>query len=200
MPTADRVGGSPLSHLRAGSNVEQLSHWMPIRSTGDVLWLDSPRLGCGVAVGPFCRRPLVKRRVQRPGRQRTCGRGRFRGDFARWVDVGHRETGNDRHLLKLLRALLRAAVMQDGAVCHGEAGTPQGGVVSPGVCNVYRHGLELRRAKPGAVSMSSRCGWASRRCWSFLSDWFSIWRIRSRVTLNVRPTSSNVHGCSPPRP
>jgi len=26
--------------------------------------------------------------------------------------------------LKLLRALLRAAVMQDGAVCHGEAGTP----------------------------------------------------------------------------
>ena len=53
---------------------------------------------------------------------------------------------SDRHLLKLLRALLRAAVMQDGAVCHGEAGAPQGGVVSPGVCNVYRHGLDLRGA------------------------------------------------------
>ena len=35
---------------------------------------------------------------------------------------------------------------------------------------------------------------------SFLSDWFSIWRIRSRVTLNVRPTSSRVRGCSPPSP
>jgi len=27
-----------------------------------------------------------------------------------------------------------------------------------------------------------------------------IWRMRSRVTLNVRPTSSSVLGCSPPRP
>ena len=25
-----------------------------------------------------------------------------------------------------------------------------------------------------------------------MSDWFSIWRMRSRVTLNVRPTSSSV--------
>ena len=29
---------------------------------------------------------------------------------------------------------------------------------------------------------------------------FSIWRIRSRVTPNARPTSSSVHGCSPFRP
>jgi retron-type reverse transcriptase len=36
---------------------------------------------------------------------------------------------SDRHLLKLLRAMLRAAVVPDGAVCHGEAGAPQGGVV-----------------------------------------------------------------------
>ena len=30
--------------------------------------------------------------------------------------------------------------------------------------------------------------------------WFSIWRMRSRVTLNARPTSSSVRGCSPFRP
>jgi len=36
------------------------------------------------------------------------------------------------------------------------------------------------------------CESASAR--SFLSDWFSIWRMRSRVTLNVRPTSSSVRG------
>jgi len=36
----------------------------------------------------------------------------------------------------------------------------------------------------------SRC--ASGSASSFLSVWFSICRIRSRVTLNVRPTSSSV--------
>jgi RNA polymerase primary sigma factor len=29
---------------------------------------------------------------------------------------------------------------------------------------------------------------------------YATWRIRSRVTLNVRPTSSRVRGCSPPSP
>ena len=47
---------------------------------------------------------------------------------------------------------------------------------------------------------TSRSFCASARLCSFFSDWFSIWRIRSRVTLNVRPTSSSVRGCSPPSP
>ena len=34
----------------------------------------------------------------------------------------------DRHVLKLLRAMLRAGVMQDGAVTRSTTGTPQGGV------------------------------------------------------------------------
>ena len=29
--------------------------------------------------------------------------------------------------------------------------------------------------------------WGRASCWSFLRLWFSIWRMRSRVTLNVRP-------------
>ena len=37
---------------------------------------------------------------------------------------------SDRHVLKLLRAMLRAGVMQDGAVHRDVAGTPQGGVVT----------------------------------------------------------------------
>jgi group II intron reverse transcriptase/maturase len=52
------------------------------------------------------------------------------------------ERVSDRHLLKLLRAMLRAGVMQDGAVRRSEAGTPQGGVVSPVLCNVYLHRLD----------------------------------------------------------
>ncbi len=46
---------------------------------------------------------------------------------------------SDRHVLKLLRAMLRAGVMGDGAVRRELAGTPQGGVVSPLLANVYLH-------------------------------------------------------------
>ena len=57
---------------------------------------------------------------------------------------------SDRHLLKLLRAMLRSGVMQDGAVTRSEAGTPQGGVVSPLLCNVYLHRLDRCWAEHGA--------------------------------------------------
>jgi group II intron reverse transcriptase/maturase len=48
----------------------------------------------------------------------------------------------DRHVLKLLRALLRGGVMEDGSVRRSVTGTPQGGVVSPVLCNVYLHRLD----------------------------------------------------------
>jgi RNA-directed DNA polymerase len=48
----------------------------------------------------------------------------------------------DQPVLKLLRAMLRAGVMQDGQVQPTVAGTPQGGVFSPVMCNVYLHRLD----------------------------------------------------------
>src|SRR5262249_928145 len=48
----------------------------------------------------------------------------------------------DRGLLRLLRALFRAGVMEEGAVRRSVTGTPQGGVVSPLLCNVYLHRLD----------------------------------------------------------
>jgi RNA-directed DNA polymerase len=48
----------------------------------------------------------------------------------------------DQPVLKLLRAMLRAGVMEDGQVRRETAGTPQGGVVSPVMCNVYLHRLD----------------------------------------------------------
>lgn len=48
----------------------------------------------------------------------------------------------DRHILKLLRVLLRAGVMEEGTVRRSVNGTPQGGVVSPLLCNVYLHRLD----------------------------------------------------------
>ena len=48
----------------------------------------------------------------------------------------------DRSVLKLLRAMLRAGVMESGVVAHPVTGTPQGAVVSPLLCNVYLHRLD----------------------------------------------------------
>jgi RNA-directed DNA polymerase len=48
----------------------------------------------------------------------------------------------DRHVLKLLRSMLGAGVMVDGAIRRSMTGTPQGGVISPCLCNVYLHRLD----------------------------------------------------------
>ncbi|NEE04797.1 group II intron reverse transcriptase/maturase [Phytoactinopolyspora halotolerans] len=48
----------------------------------------------------------------------------------------------DQSVLKLLRAMLRAGVMESGVVRHSVTGTPQGGVISPVMCNVYLHRLD----------------------------------------------------------
>ena len=59
-------------------------------------------------------------------------------------------------------------------------------------------GLRARAALRRQVASRSIC--ASGRRFSFFSVLFSIWRIRSRVTPKVRPTSSSVSGSAPERP
>jgi group II intron reverse transcriptase/maturase len=44
---------------------------------------------------------------------------------------------SDRRVLKLLRQWLTAAVMEDGVVTNPSSGTPQGGVISPLLSNIY---------------------------------------------------------------
>ncbi len=56
---------------------------------------------------------------------------------------------SDRHILKLLRAMLRAGMMEDAAVRHSISGTPQGGVISPCLCNVYLHRLDRQWTERG---------------------------------------------------
>jgi RNA-directed DNA polymerase len=48
----------------------------------------------------------------------------------------------DRHILKLLRAMLRAGVLHEGAITRRVTGTPQGGVISPLLANIYLHRLD----------------------------------------------------------
>ena len=48
----------------------------------------------------------------------------------------------DQSILKLLRVILRAGVMEDGQVRRSVTGAPQGGPLSPLLCNVYLHRLD----------------------------------------------------------
>jgi RNA-directed DNA polymerase len=49
---------------------------------------------------------------------------------------------SDQGVLKLLRVMLRAGVMEDGQVRREVTGAPQGGPASPLLCNIYLHRLD----------------------------------------------------------
>ena len=49
---------------------------------------------------------------------------------------------SDRRVLKLVRLRLKAGVMEEGRVRKVVAGTPQGGVISPLLANIYLHELD----------------------------------------------------------
>jgi group II intron reverse transcriptase/maturase len=48
----------------------------------------------------------------------------------------------DQSILKLLRVIVRAGVMEDGQVRRSVMGVPQGGPLSPLLCNVYLHRID----------------------------------------------------------
>ena len=90
----------------------------------------------------------------------------------------------DQPVLKLLRAMLRAGVMQDGQVRPTVAGTPQGGVSTPPtqqvvsvsrsrwVTGVWSGAGERRGARPGRWS---RTRWGSGRGRSGPRSWRACW-------------------------
>jgi len=50
---------------------------------------------------------------------------------------------SDRRVLKLLRQWLKAGVLEEGEWREGEIGSPQGGVISPLLANIYLHVLDM---------------------------------------------------------
>ena len=55
----------------------------------------------------------------------------------------------DGSILKLIRQFLKAGVMEDGKVAVAEEGTPQGGVISPLLANIYLNPFDKRMVERG---------------------------------------------------
>jgi group II intron reverse transcriptase/maturase len=59
----------------------------------------------------------------------------------------------DRHILRLIRRWLKAGILNNGVVEYPELGSPQGGVLSPLLANIYLHEVdrEWQSRSPRAV-------------------------------------------------
>lgn len=61
-----------------------------------------------------------------------------------WLNRGVEERVSDPNFLRLIRRFLKAGIMEEGKYTLSVVGTPQGGVISPVLANIYLHYAGLK--------------------------------------------------------
>jgi len=61
----------------------------------------------------------------------------------------------DVHVLRLIRAWLKAGVMEEGKVTHPDRGSPQGGVISPTLSNIFLHEVDRQWCRSDGVALGN---------------------------------------------
>ena len=104
---------------------------------------------------------------------------------------------SDRRVLKLIRQWLKAGVMEDGELSATELGSPQGGVISPLLANIYLHVLDMYWAEKYASlgqlvkyadDLVVICG-TKREAQEALHR---IKQIMTRLKLTLHPTKTRI--------
>ena len=116
-----------------------------------------------------------------------------------------REKVNDKTTLHLIRAFLRAGVMENGLVSPTEVGVPQGGPLSPILSNIYldkfdkeleERGLKFSRyADDSDIFVKSEM--AADRVMKSVTSWLErklFLKVSATKTKVVRPPKSNFLG------
>jgi RNA-directed DNA polymerase len=68
------------------------------------------------------------------------------------LELVERRVG-DVQVLRLIRAWLKAGVMEEGKVTHPDRGSPQGGVISPTLSNIFLHEVDRQWCRSDGVAL-----------------------------------------------
>ncbi len=70
------------------------------------------------------------------------------------LELVERRVG-DVQVLRLIRAWLKAGVMEEGKVSHPDRGSPQGGVISPTLSNIFLHEVDRRWCRSDGIALGN---------------------------------------------
>lgn len=101
---------------------------------------------------------------------------------------------DDPEVIGLIRRWLKAGVLVDGEVRHSDSGTPQGGVISPVLANVYLHRLdrEVRKAGFRLIRYCDDFVILADRRWKAQAADCLVRRILADIGLEVAEAKSGV--------
>ena len=116
-----------------------------------------------------------------------------------------RERVNDKTTLHLIRAFLKAGVMEDGLVKPNKLGVPQGGPLSPILSNIYLDKMDKELEQRGLhfVRYADDCNIfvksekSANRVMKSISSWLErklFLKVNTTKTKVVRPTKSSFLG------